>query len=625
LTDKLVFAAAALTAYAACSGKPPPLVPDSAASDDPEVEREFKEARNLFQNGMHGEADAAFAKITAEHPDDPLARVATIYRARIALSRDDPSEARKLLEPIKGDEDPVAERASFYDGVAMYRLGAYGEALDRLKKFLGRLTDHEENLTLLRSLWNAAHKTGDLDNAVIWLDRFLTDSPPGDERKAALDSLENLCDEIDDIEQLEDLSSKLEPNESAWPLVMARLARLHFEAGEIKDATEVLERVDANKRGDEEAVKDMASTLDQHVTVDFRAIGCIVPLTGRSRLVGEQVLKGVVLGAKAVYISGDEQLSVTIRDSGGDPHQAVKAVEDLVFNEHVAAIVGPVDANAALAAAERAEELGVPLLALSVRENLAEGRRFIFREFATNRAEVRALAEYAARAGIARFAISYPDNGYGRTMRGLMVEELKKLGRDLAKEVKYDPKSTAFPDTAESLADSELEALFIPDGPGEIALLAPALAAAGLWSVSTGSEPGGPGRGVQLLVPSAGLSPDLVRRAGRYLEGALFVTFLNESSSPGSSRFSERFRDEYKAEPSYLSGFGHDAAVLIAGAIRSGARDREAIRSWLLGDSLKASGSLPLATPFKGFSKNGEPLAPPWIVQLIDGRFEARK
>jgi hypothetical protein len=40
---------------------------------------------------------------------------------------------------------------------------------------------------------------------------------------------------------------------------------------------------------------------------------------------------------------------------------------------------------------------------------------------------------------------------------------------------------------------------------------------------------------------------------------------------------------------------------------------------------LKASGSLPLATPFKGFSKNGEPLAPPWIVQLIDGRFEARK
>jgi ABC-type branched-subunit amino acid transport system substrate-binding protein/predicted negative regulator of RcsB-dependent stress response len=587
------------------------------------VEREFKAARSLFDNGEDAQAEAAFLKITTNHPDDPLARVSTIYRARIQLARDNPKKARSLLAPIKGDEDPVAERAAFYDGVALYKLKAYGEALSRLKQFVDRLTDLDENLLLLECLWKAASETGDLDRAVTWLDSYLKHAPPGDVREHELISLEGLVDEIDQIEQLEELGSSLEPNGSAWPLVMARLAKLQFESGELKKATQVLEKVDAQQRGDEQAIKDMASTIEKHVAVDFRSVGCIVPLSGRSRLIGEEVLKGVMLGAKALPMGEDNKLSVTIRDSGGDPHQAVKAVEELVFSEHVSAIVGPVDGMAALAAAERAEELQVPLLALSVRENLTEGRDFVFREFATNLAEVKALVDFATRQGALSFAISYPDNGYGRTMRGLMVKELKSRGIEPVKEVGYDPKNTAFVDMAKSLAQAEFDALFIPDRAGRIALLAPALAAAGLWSSPPNAEPKGPGRAIQLLFSSAGLDADLVRRAGRYLDGALFATFLNEQSSLGSSRFIERFRDEYKTEPSYLSGFGHDAAVLLAAAIRFGAKDRHGIRAWLHNNARKEAKSLPLAVPFAGFTKSGEPLAGPWLLRLDGDRFEA--
>ncbi|MCP4604058.1 MAG: ABC transporter substrate-binding protein [Proteobacteria bacterium] len=611
-----------MIACVACSPKTLPLIPDSTASDNPEVEKEFRKARELYENDKDKEADGAFARLVADHPTDPLARMAAIYRALIALSRDDPSHARKLLESIVGDDDPVAERAAFYDGVALHRLGQHKAAIDRLTPFIGRLTDPRENLLLLDTLWKAAKSSGNTKTAVIWIDSYLAHAPQAEDRVAAFISLEKLINEMDNIGELEDLGKSLHPDESAWPMVMARLTKLHFDSGRLEKASKVLEKIDAQKRGDEPAVKDIASSFEQRTSLDLNAVGCIVPLSGRSRLVGEAVLKGVMLGAKAIPLGDNGGLSVTIRDSGGDPKRAAEAVDELVLAEHVTAIVGPLDGNAALAAAERAEELEVPMLTLSIREDLPEGRRFVFREFATNRSEVKALVDAARRAGHRRFAVFYPDNGYGRTMRGLMADELSSLGLILADEVKYAPRDTAFVDKANELAAAEFDALFIPTSAAHIALLAPALAAAGLWSTGEGEEPAGPGRAVQLLVPSIGRAPDLIRRAGRYLEGALFTSFLEGEASLGGAGFVEEFYVEYKTKPSYLAGFGHDAVVLVAGAIRSGARNREGIRRWLSESDKVDPNTLPLATPFTGFSDSGGPRALPWVVQLTENQFK---
>ncbi len=152
--------------------------------------------------------------------------------------------------------------------------------------------------------------------------------------------------------------------------------------------------------------------------------------------------------------------------------------------------------------------------------------------------------------------------------------------------------------------------------------MAPALAAAGLWSTPQGAEPPGPGRAVQLLFPSSARAPDLVRRAGRYLDGALFATFSGSETSLGGAAFQERFRAEYGTEPSYLAAFGHDAVVLVAGAIRSGAKDRDAIREWIAGATRAESEALQLAAPFDGFDENGEPVALPWILQVRGNQYE---
>ncbi len=611
-----------IIAQSSCSHKPPPLIPDSAASDDPAVEKQFRQARGLFVEGKTKEADAAFDRLVEDHFADPLARVATIYRARIALERGDPSEARRLLAPVVGDGDSVAERASFYDGVSLHRLARHREAAERLERYVGRLTDPEENLLLLDTLWNASRSFGSIGRSIYWIDAYLAHAPEGDDRQNARTALAELARQMSSLEELDELSKELHPDESAWPAVMARLAELHFEAGRLEQASLILERVDAQKRGDDPAVKDIASSYEERSLVDLRAVGCIVPLSGRSRLVGETVLKGVMLGAQVLSLDEENSLSVTIRNSAGNPKQAVKAVEELVFREHVSAIIGPIDSASAKAAAARAEELGVPMLALSVREGLVDGRPFVFREFATNRGEVRELVDAAKRMGSKSFGVLYPDSGYGRTMGRLMSEELAREGLTLAAEIKYSPKKTAFKETIEELAGFEFDALFIPDSAARIALIAPALAAAGLWSVPAGEEPSATGRAIQLLMPSTGYAPDLLRRAGRYLDGALFVRFLDPEASHGGADFIERYRSEYMAQPSYLAGFGHDATILVAAAIRSGATTREGIRQWFVESANTNLDAIPFATPFAGFSADGEPLARPWILRVNGNRLE---
>ncbi len=413
---------------AACSPKPPPLIPDSTASADPEVEEKFRRARDAFDTGKYQASDQAFSLISEEYPEDPLARLALIYRARIALATNDPKGARNHLAKLTAEKDSVAERALLYDGVAMHGLGKHDAALERLEPFIGRFTDPAENLLLLDTLWRAAREADRPALAIEWLDSFLAHAPEGSERQDALISLREVVDTQRNVSALEKLSRNLHPDESAWPLVMARLAKLHFEHGRLEEATEVLEKVDAKSRGDEPTVKDVAAAVEQRVVVDFNAVGCIVPLSKRSRLVGEAVLKGAMLGARKIPIDDERRLSVTIRDSASDPERAAVAVEELVLNEHVAAVIGPMDGAATLAAAKRAEQLGVPMLALSTRDDIPLGRRYVFRHFATYRSETRSLVEAAAGQGFKQFAILYPDNGYGRTMRRLMSASSKGGG-----------------------------------------------------------------------------------------------------------------------------------------------------------------------------------------------------
>jgi ABC-type branched-subunit amino acid transport system substrate-binding protein len=614
--------AVAALSVAGCPARTPPSAGLAPYSNDPDAERAFKAAKNLFDAGELAQADAAFAAFAVEFARDPLYGSAVVFRARIAVAQGAPMAALDLCAGLEGAEiDALTkERARLYEGIAAAALGEHDRAVRLLSPFLGALTDPAENELLLSSLWRSAVALGDLRRALAWLDAFLAIPPSGDGAQASQRALETLLDGVDSPDALSDAAAAIDPNGAVWPRVTGRLVRARYDRGDLDGAAAALAELVDSGRENDAGIGDLALLIEKRTRVDLASIGCILPLSGRSRVVGEAALRGVMLGAKDLRAADGRPFSVVVRDTEGSPERAGAVTEDLVVSTGVAALIGPPDGAEAERVAARAAELGVPVILLSPADDLTA--RGAFRLFPSPRAEIGALVAAASDTGAKRHAILYPDSGYGAALRDLYAAALGKLGLTPLARIEYPESTTDFTPYAKQLAGRGAEVVFVPDAAARIALAAPALAAAGVLRAAGQSPSETDKPGAILAAPAAGFSTDLVRRAGRYLQGALFVSHFVEAAAPSAALFAEQYRAEYAGEPSTYAAYGHDAALLLEAPISAGVKSRAAVGAWLRTRDADDGADLPTAARFQGFDASGAAVAAPFVLRLVGEAWE---
>ncbi len=352
-------------------------------------------------------------------------------------------------------------------------------------------------------------------------------------------------------------------------------------------------------------------------------LGVVLPLSGSFADFGEASLRGILLAADVFDPDGTSDVRVLIRDSRGRPERAAEAVRDLADHDEVSAILGPLAAPECEAAAAAAEEEGVPLLALTAREEIAAARSQVLRLRTMPREEVEALVSHAMQAGGARsFAILYPNDAYGRGLRNLFWDAVEERGGAIVGVARYEPDATDFADAIRRLvgyvllspeekkvlrqreamlnrarrlpAEEALElrekaralrpddgrplppvvdfdALFIPESHEKVVLIAPQLA----FHEAVGTR---------LLGPSGWFHPDLVPIARHHVEGAVFTAqFFPESELSFVRAFAERYRETYGGEPDVFAAQGYDAATLALLQLARGRTGRDDLRRGLLG------------------------------------------
>ena len=77
------------------------------------------------------------------------------------------------------------------------------------------------------------------------------------------------------------------------------------------------------------------------------------------------------------------------------------------------------------------------------------------------------------------------------------------------------------------------------------------------------------------LSTAAGVGPQLLRNAGRYVQGALLAPgFFSDPGDPRSGRFVEQYRALYGSDPGATDAYTYDAVRLLTSAIERGARGR---------------------------------------------------
>jgi ABC-type branched-subunit amino acid transport system substrate-binding protein len=375
-------------------------------------------------------------------------------------------------------------------------------------------------------------------------------------------------------------------------------------------------------------------------------IGVVLPLTGRFAKYGEESLKGIMAAVgvfnaaslaspQTALQTGDvleeqspegerqkPQLRLVIRDSEGVPATASLAIESLAAEEGLVAIIGPLLGDTSEAAARVADELEVPMLALTSREAVPENRSYVFRLRTTPRDEIRTLVDYAANElGAKRYAILYPKDNYGRGMRDHFWDAVAERGGAVVASSGYESDATDFAkpiksmigfslltsgerealerretllrrarrldptdarlvrDTAYAIPGPEgdplppqvdFDVLFVPDSHEKIVLIAPQLTFHEIGKVS-------------LMGPSGWNDPELLKIGRKHVRGAVISALFHEQSRfPFVREFVADYSETFNESPDVFAAHGYDAARLVMTQLVTGADGREEVRNGIL-------------------------------------------
>jgi branched-chain amino acid transport system substrate-binding protein len=590
-------------------------------TDDPLAEASFQSARDAETRGDIEAARAGYQGFLTTYADDPLTPVAELRLGRIELSEGKVEEARARFERAAASEDvSIAERAELYLGVTLHLRGEHQEALTLLRPLEGRLVSPEENVLLMRTMSVACRALEDRACAVRALDGLLRGELPDAERAETAAELTALVRDEITPEEVVALYDALPHEGLGWSLVARRALRQAFSAGEMTQAARYAAALRENGVRLEGELLAMAERAERTGQADPQVIGAILPLSGRGREVGQHALRALMLaaGAPGDGPAAPGSVQIVVRDSGADPARAVRAVDDLVALHRVVAIVGPIDAGAAEQAARRAQELGVPLIALSPVPSVVDAGPMAFRLFSAPQVEVEELVRAATARGARRFAALFPTHGYGQAMRAALVDAAARAGAEVVAEVSYAPGATSFGREAQALASARPDAVLVPDRASQIALVAPALAAVGLWpgEPTSGGADAGPSRAglPLLLVPSVGADPALLRPSARYLRGALFSVPFDSSSTTGpSAAFLSSYQGRYGEAPDVFAAYAYDAFFLVRAAVERGAVTRADLAAALPRTRAATVG------PSGGFAETRQPANATRLMVFRDG------
>ena len=570
---------------AACQTKAPPPVKVEQVTPEP-----FVLAEEYLQNGELKKALNVYETFLQHAPKDERSALALKRTSEIYLKLNQPKNALTILEKIsrKYPDYTWIPGVRYEIADILFRIGEHKRSADQALEWLDTYPGHPLKKDICILLGNNFSALEYKVNAFHWWLKAKEAWPDDPQRIAQLDEKLNELIGNSGLKTLDQFAEDAAGTLYA-PKIYYRIASIYLDQNDTKQAKEAAISLLHSTKDEEWLSKGRAllKRTEEEMAVKQGVLGCLLPLSGPFSIYGEEVLKGVELGLGAHgEQTADPGLELLIRDTKGKPEEALAALENLVIDEKIMAIIGPVSSRAAIAVAKKAQEMGVPIIALTQREGIVEEGEMIFRNFLTPSQEIDGLIDIAiGQMGLKRFGILYPDNAYGRYSMNLFWDRLNDMGgtvtavesygvdhTDFADQIKKmvglyyprpaslvqrledmktpeDEEESIYPDEPEPIID--FDAIFIPDSFQRVAMIAPQLA---FYDVLE----------VQLLGTSAWQSPKLVEMAKDYIQGALFCSgFVGDSEEAGVQIFVEEYRDNFDADPGILAANGYDTIRLL--------------------------------------------------------------
>jgi len=367
-------------------------------------------------------------------------------------------------------------------------------------------------------------------------------------------------------------------------------------------------------------VDDQLKELANIEQVEQRKIGVLLPLSGSRQefgLLAKQAIEMVFNTSLKDNTRSNAVLppiELVFKDTQGNEEQARIQTRDLILNTHVMAIMGPLFADESYQAAMVAQAYQVPLLNLSRAEGITRLGSSVFRLCLTPEQQSQALVDLMVDAfHFKRFAVLYPSTDTGlefvqsffsavekkgaevvgiesylydqntfttpvKKLVGRYYLELRQqdLSKEMALAMRQIRKSSVRGAKAYEKAKDRLsavvdfDALFIPDTAKAVSFIAPAIAFEDVdlvvsekdrQQIKNSDDPLILSQYKRMVGVHSWNSPLLVERAGKAVEGAIFVDgFDVHKDDAHVQEFVKKFESLTQKKPTLPEAQAYDAA-----------------------------------------------------------------
>lgn len=341
-------------------------------------------------------------------------------------------------------------------------------------------------------------------------------------------------------------------------------------------------------------------------------IGVIASLSGEAIDNGQSTVRATELAAQEINHKGGlavgnqrYPIALTIADDQDEVDVAVNAARKLIYQDNVAAIVGPQYSRNAIPVAKFVESAQIPMISpVSTSPETTRDKRYVFRATFIDSVQGKALAQFTRHTlNVQTTAVLYDiASAYNQGVATVYKQMFEAEGGRVVAFESYTTGETDFQMQLTTIQQRHPDALFLPNYIHEVVLQVRQARQLGINAALLGAD---------------GWNGFEATGQSSLLEGAFYSDqYSPDTKNPKTRAFIQQYRQVYGQDPQAVAAATYDAMHLLFKAIQSqGKPDSESIRQGLseLGRYDGVTGTI----EYRG---TGDPLRSVIILQIKQGQ-----
>ena len=309
-------------------------------------------------------------------------------------------------------------------------------------------------------------------------------------------------------------------------------------------------------------------------------IGALFSVTGPASFLGEPERNTAIMMVDEINKAGGikgRKLELVVYDTQGDATKAVQAVNKLIKDDQVVAIIGPSTTGDSMAVIPVVEKAEIPLISCAAGIKITDPvKKWIFKTAQNDTLAVMKIYKNLQQQKISKVAILTVSDGFGSSGREQLKLQAKEFGINLISDETYGSKDDDMTVQLTKIRDSEAQAIICwgtNPGPAKVARNVKQL-------------------GIKLpLYMSHGVSSrKFIELAGEGAEGIMLPSGKvivadqlpkNDPQKKALLNYVNKYKEKYKVEGDHFGGHAYDAVMLIKNAMEKGGFTPAAIHDQL--------------------------------------------